>query len=122
MAYVADRVKDSTATTGTGAVTLSGTAASGYQTFATAFPNAPLQVCYCIADQNAGPLWEVGYGTFNGTTGLTRDTVLAGSSGAGTLVNFTSGAEDVFVTEPAAYVNSGTTGVIYMMVIGNVYP
>jgi len=104
MALYADRVKDSTSLTGTGAVTLSGTASAGYQTFATAFGATPQTVAYCIADQT-GSNWEVGTGVFNGTTGLTRVTVLASSSG-GSLVNFTGGTQDVFCTAPAAYLLS----------------
>jgi hypothetical protein len=101
MALYADRVKDSTSLTGTGAVTLSGTASAGYQTFATAFGATPQTVAYCIADQT-GSNWEVGTGVFNGTTGLTRVTVLA-SSNAGALVSFTGGTQDVFNTAPARY-------------------
>jgi len=96
-----DRVKDTTTSTGTGAITLAGVAPTGYQTFATAFGASPITVAYCIADQS-GANWEVGTGTFNGTTGLTRVTVL-GSSNAGSLVNFGAGTKDVFCTAPAAY-------------------
>ena len=101
MALYADRVKDSTSITGTGAVTLSGTAPTGFQSFATAFGASPQTVAYCIADQT-GNNWEVGTGVFDGTTGLTRVTVL-GSSNGGSLVNFTGGTQDVFCTAPAAY-------------------
>ncbi len=101
MALYADRVKDSTSITGTGAITLSGTAPTGFQSFATAFGATPQTVAYCIADQT-GNNWEVGTGVFNGTTGLTRVTVL-GSSNGGSLVNFTGGTQDVFCTAPAAY-------------------
>ena len=101
MALYADRVKDSTSITGTGAITLSGTAPTGFQSFATAFGATPQTVAYCIADQT-GNNWEVGTGVFNGTTGLTRVTVLGSSSG-GSLVNFTGGTQDVFCTAPAAY-------------------
>jgi hypothetical protein len=101
MALYADRVKDSTSITGTGAITLSGTAPTGFQSFATAFGASPQTVAYCIADQT-GNNWEVGTGVFNGTTGLTRVTVL-GSSNGGSLVNFTGGTQDVFCTAPAAY-------------------
>jgi hypothetical protein len=101
MALYADRVKDSTSITGTGAITLSGTAPTGFQSFATAFGATPQTVAYCIADQT-GNNWEVGTGVFNGTTGLTRVAVLASSNG-GSLVNFTGGTQDVFCTAPAAY-------------------
>ena len=118
MALYADRVKDSTSITGTGAVTLSGTAPTGYQTFATAFGSTALTVAYCIQDQpNAitgipGPNWEVGTGVFNGTTGLTRVTVLA-SSNAGALVSFTGGTQDVFCTAPAAYLSLAPVALTY---------
>jgi hypothetical protein len=105
MALYADRVKDSTSITGTGSVTLSGTAPTGFQTFATAFGVSDITVAYCIADQ-IGNNWEVGTGVFNGTTGLTRVTVL-GSSNSGSLVNFTSGTKDVFCTAPAKYLEPG---------------
>jgi len=107
MALYADRVKDSTSITGTGAITLSGTAPTGFQSFATAFGATPQTVAYCIADQT-GNNWEVGTGVFNGTTGLTRVTVL-GSSNGGSLVNFTGGTQDVFCTAPAKYLDTFTS-------------
>lgn len=102
MAYFADRVKDTTTTTGTGAVTLANSAPTGFQTFATALGSTATQVAYCI---ESGAEWEVGQGIFNGTTGLTRDTVFA-SSNAGALVNFSAGTKNVFLTMPAEYANS----------------
>lgn len=94
---VADRVKETTTTTGTGTVTLDG-ASSGYQSFA-AIGNGNTTY-YTIAGQT-GSEWEVGIGTYtsSGTT-LSRDVVLA-SSNSGALVNFSAGAKDVFVTYPA---------------------
>lgn len=107
MSLYADRVKDTTLTTGTGPITLVNTAPTGYQTFATAFGATSQTVAYCIADQT-GSNWEVGTGVFNGTTGLTRVTVL-GSSNSGSLVNFTSGTKDVFCTAPAKYLDTFTS-------------
>ncbi len=97
----ADRVKESTITTGTGALTLAG-AVSGFQTFA-AIGNGNRCV-YCI---DGGSEWEVGLGTYtsSGTT-LSRDTVIA-SSNSNALVNFSSGTKHVFVTTAAR--NSGLT-------------
>jgi hypothetical protein len=105
MALYADRVKDTSVSTGTGAITLANSAPTGFQTFATAFGASAITVAYCIADQT-GNNWEVGTGVFNGTTGLTRVTVL-GSSNSGSLVNFTSGTKDVFCTAPAKYLEPG---------------
>lgn len=92
----ADRVKDTTTTTGTGNVTLSGSAPSGYQAFGTPFAiNDP--ICYTIA---GGAEWEVGIGYLSASTTLVRDRVLR-SSNADALVNFSAGTKDVFCTLPA---------------------
>ena len=92
---VKDRVKETTTTTGTGTVTLSG-AVSGYQSFAV-IGNGN-STYYAIAGTSE---WEVGIGTYtsSGTT-LSRDLVLE-SSNSNNLVNFSAGPKDVFVTYPA---------------------
>jgi hypothetical protein len=96
---VADRVKETTTTTGTGTVTLLG-AAAGFQSFAV-LGNASTTY-YTIADQNGGSNWEVGIGTYtlSGTT-LSRDTILS-SSNSDSVVNFAGGTKDVFVTYPSS--------------------
>lgn len=99
MAFVlADRVQETTTTTGTGTVTLAG-AVSGFQSF-TAVGNGNTTF-YTIAD-SSGSNWEIGIGTYtsSGTT-LSRDTVLS-SSNSGSLVNFGAGTKNVFVTFPAS--------------------
>ena len=109
---LADRVKETTTTTGTGTVTLLG-ASTGFQSFA-AVGNGNTTY-YTIAGQT-GSEWEVGIGTYTsaGTT-LSRTTVLA-SSNSGSLVTFSAGTKDVFVTYPAGYAvastNVGTSGQI----------
>lgn len=94
---VADRVKETTTTTGTGTVTLAG-AVIGFQSFA-AVGNGNVTY-YCISHTTSSE-WEVGVGTYtsSGTT-LSRTTVLASSNG-GSLVNFSAGTKNVFVTYPA---------------------
>lgn len=104
---LADRVKETTTTVGTGTITLDG-ATPGYQSFA-AVGNGNTTY-YTIAGQTTSE-WEVGIGTYtsSGTT-LSRDTVLSSSAG-GAKVTFSAGTKDVFVTQPssrAAYVD-GTT-------------
>ena len=93
-----DRVKETSSTTGTGTITLNG-AVTGFQSFA-AIGNGNTTY-YTISDSSSGS-WEVGIGTYtsSGTT-LSRTTVLA-SSNSGSLVNFTSGTKDVFVTYPSS--------------------
>jgi hypothetical protein len=105
---LADRVKETTTTTGTGTVTLLG-AATGYQSFA-AIGNANTTY-YTIAGQT-GSEWEVGIGTYtsSGTT-LSRDTVLA-SSNSGSLVSFSAGTKDVFCDYPAKRAVIGGEGYI----------
>jgi len=99
MAFVvADRVKETTTTAGTGTITLAG-ASTGFQSFA-AIGNGNTTF-YTIAGQGTSE-WEVGIGTYtsSGTT-LSRDTVLS-SSNSGSKVTFSAGTKDVFVTYPAS--------------------
>lgn len=91
---IADRVKETSTTTGTGTLTLGG-AATGYQTFGTAIGSG--NTCYYAVTLDSA--WEVGLGTV-GTGTLSRDTVLA-SSNSGSLVNFGAGTKEVFATYPA---------------------
>ncbi|HEY7821367.1 MAG TPA: hypothetical protein VIG24_00965, partial [Acidimicrobiia bacterium] len=68
---VKDRVKETTATTGTGALTLAG-AVSGFQTFTTALSDADTTY-YAVREDSTGE-WEVGLGTFTASgTLLSRD-------------------------------------------------
>jgi len=92
---VKDRVQETSTTTGTGTLTLAG-AVTGFQSFSV-IGNANTTY-YAIV---GGAEFEVGLGTYtsSGTT-LSRDTVLE-SSNAGSLVNFSAGTKNVFVTYPA---------------------
>lgn len=96
---VADRVKETTTTAGTGTITLAG-ASTGYQSFAV-IGNGNTTY-YTIAGQTTSE-WEVGIGTYtsSGTT-LSRDTVLSNSLGTTAKINFSAGTKDVFVTYPAS--------------------
>ncbi len=92
---VKDRVQETSTTTGTGTLTLLG-AVSGFQSFSV-IGNANTTY-YAIV---MGTDFEVGIGTYtsSGTT-LSRTTVLE-SSNSGSLVNFSAGTKNVFVTYPA---------------------
>jgi len=105
---LADRVKETTTTVGTGPVTLAG-AATGFQSFAVVGNNNTTY--YTIAGQT-GNEWEVGIGTYatSGTT-LTRTTILANSSATQpSALSFSSGTKDVFITYPAGRSVSGGEG------------
>ena len=73
----ADRVQETTTTTGTGNLTLGG-ATDGYVTFASALDGAECN--YLIAAEDGS--WEVGVGTVTAPSTLSRDTVTASSTGA----------------------------------------
>ncbi len=96
MAKIADRVKETTTTTGTGTYTLAG-AVTGFRAFTSAFSNADV-IEYAVTD---GTNWEVGYGTFtsSGTT-LSRTSIRA-SSNAGAAVSWSAGSKDVWCNAPA---------------------
>ena len=94
-----DRVRETTTTTGTGAVSLGG-AVSGFETFAAGIGNSNT-VYYAIVHRSAAE-FEVGLGTLDGdSSDLTRTTVIS-SSNSDSAVNFASGTKDVFCTLPAS--------------------
>lgn len=109
----ADRVLDTSTTTGTGAFTVSGTPPTGYRTFSAVCATSDT-FWYTIALQN-GAEWEVGLGTYSAANEITRTTVLA-SSNAGNAVNFSAGTKDVFITLAAGRTvqrdNSGNVGAL----------
>jgi len=93
---VKDRVKETTATTGTGTLTLAG-AVTKFQSFSVVGDG---NTTYYAIESGNGSDWEVGIGTYtaSGTT-LSRDTILE-SSNAGSAINL-SGTSTVFCTYPA---------------------
>ena len=96
---LADRVKETSTTTGNGVFTLAG-ATTGFQSFAVI--GNTNTTFYCIAGQGTSE-WEVGIGTYAsaGTT-LTRTTVLSNSSATEpAALSFAAGTKDVFVTYPS---------------------
>ena len=109
MAFVlADRVKETTTTTGTGTVTLLG-ASTGFQSFA--IVGNGNTTYYTIAGQT-GSEWEVGIGTYStsGTT-LARTTVISNSSATQpSALSFSAGTKDVFVTYPAEFTANAIGG------------
>jgi hypothetical protein len=97
---IADRVRETTTTTGTGTINLGG-AVTNFETFAANLSNSDTTY-YAIVDNTNGA-FEVGLGTFS--TGspntLARTTPIA-SSNSNSAVNFGVGTKDVFITTPAS--------------------
>jgi hypothetical protein len=98
---IADRVRESSTTVGTGSIALAG-AVTGYQTFDAVLDTTDTTF-YTFADQG-GANWEVGIGTFTAPSTLARTTILSSSNG-GSIVNFGAGTKDVFISLPASRTN-----------------
>ena len=96
---VADRVKETSTTTGTGTLNLAG-AEPGYQTFVAGIGNG--NTTYYAIVNRATSEFEVGIGTVTdaATDTLSRDTVIS-SSNSDALVNFSAGTKDVICTLPS---------------------
>ncbi len=114
MAYIiADRVKQTTSTQGTGNIALGGSV-TGFQTFFDACGNTD-QFHYAIVHLTNGS-WETGLGTYYTGNTVARS-VLTSSSG-NALVNFASGSKEIFITPVASNIvvkdNTGaiTPGVV----------
>lgn len=96
---VADRVKETSTTTGTGTLNLGG-AEPGYQTFVAGVGTG--NTTYYAIVNRATSEFEVGIGTVTDAAPdtLSRDTVIS-SSNSDTLVNFSAGTKDVICTLPS---------------------
>ncbi|MBU4317084.1 MAG: hypothetical protein KKF30_07400 [Proteobacteria bacterium] len=94
----ADRVKETTATTGTGSYSLAG-AVTGHQAIVAAIGTGNSS-CFCAED---GTGWEVFEGAVTAGTPdiLTRTTILA-SSNAGAAVDWAAGTKNIFLVLPAS--------------------
>ena len=97
-----DRVKETSTTTGTGTLNLSG-AVSGFQTFVAGIGDGNTTY-YAIVNRDEAE-WETGLGTVTdaSTDTLARTTVIA-SSNSDSAVTFSAGTKDVFTTLPASKV------------------
>jgi hypothetical protein len=112
MLKLANRAKMSTATTGTGTLTL-GSAVAGYQSFADAGVANGDVVRYVIEDGNN---WEIGQGTYTSSGTTLSRTVLESSnsdtaislSGSATVL-ITAAAEDVAQVKIDTYTTAGST-------------
>lgn len=91
---IADRVRETSTTTGTGTLTLDG-AVTGFRTFSSAIGNT--NTCYYTITLGAD--YEIGVGTVGAGT-LARTTILK-SSNSNSAVNFGAGTKDVFATYAA---------------------
>jgi len=119
-----DRVKETSTTTGTGTLDLSG-AVTAFETFVAGIGNGNTTY-YAIVNRDEDE-WEVGLGTVTdaSTDTLARTTVIS-SSNSDSAVNFSAGTKDVFCTLPASKIasldtndnltiGSGSAGVDYTL-------
>lgn len=88
----ANRVRDTTTTTGTGAVTVSGSPPSGYKTFADRMSTG--DTCGYVIQHRTANEWEVGIAEYTASNELTRRKVYQ-SSNSDAAVSFAAGTKDV---------------------------
>lgn len=102
MSTYADRVLETSTTTGTGSITLAG-AVTGYRAWNPALA-LNVQTDYVIEGVDASNVptgeWETGTGYLSGATTLVRQIPKAGS--AATPVSFSAGTKRVFISPNAA--------------------
>ena len=90
----ADRVKETSSTTGTGNFTLAG-ATTGFRRFNDSVGSA--NTCYYVITDNTN--YEIGLGTLSNSATLARTTVIT-SSNSNSAVDWGAGTKDVFTTYP----------------------
>jgi hypothetical protein len=98
----ADRVKETSTSTGTGNFTLAG-AATGFRAFSSVCLAG--DTVFYVIDSDSGSEWETGLGTYSATDTLTRTTVHA-SSNSGSAVNFSAGTKNVYISLTGRQINT----------------
>lgn len=102
---IKDRVKETTTTTGTGALTLAG-AVVGFRAFSSVCStNDTCWYALQAVDGGGNPTgdWEVGLGTYSAANTLTRTTIYA-SSNSNAAVSLSGGTKQVWIGPPATMV------------------
>jgi len=112
VSFVADRISQTAANPGSGAVTPSGSVA-GYATFTSALTDGAV-VTIAIESSTPGD-WEVCDATWNGTT-LTRGQISGSSTGS--RVTFTT-TVNVFLTPSARALKNTRSGTARLLAAGN---
>jgi len=112
MSFVADRVSQTAANPGSGAVTPSGSV-TGYATFAAEVPTGSV-VTIAIESTTPGS-WEVCDSVWNGTT-LSRGQI--SDSSTGSRVTFTT-TVNVFLTPSARALKGTRSGTVILRSLGN---
>jgi hypothetical protein len=112
MPTLANRVRVTTSTTGTGTITL-GAAAIGFQSFAAGGVADGDTVRYVIED---GANWEIGSGTY-GSSGPTLTRTVDESSNSGAAISL-SGAATVFISAVAGDIVQPAQAVAYANLLG----
>jgi hypothetical protein len=107
MAVFKDRVQETSTTGGTGTLTLAG-AVAGFRTFLSAYGTTAVVVRYGIYQASTGA-WEVGEGTYTGSTLTLSRTIILASSNAGSVVTFTTATLSVWSDFDASFVNNLAT-------------
>jgi hypothetical protein len=97
----ADRVHQTSTTTGTGNLTLSGTP-TAKQAFSAVLSTG--DTCYGFVANQAANEWEINLFTMQADGTLARGASPLASSNAGALVNFSAGTKDVMLDIPASLV------------------
>lgn len=102
MAVLADLIKETTTTTGTGAITLGGAFSVDFRAF---YPTIPVgSVVPCVIRGRGTGEWEISEATLTAQQTLARTSVKASSNG-GALVNFSAGIKDVSIDLTADLMN-----------------
>lgn len=111
----ADRVKETSTTTGTGTLDLAG-AVAGFQGFVAGVGDGN-ECVYCCED---GTDYEIGIGTVtDAATDTLSRTVILVSSNSGSAVNWGAGTKNVFVTYSADQLTKGHKGYLNGLTLSN---
>lgn len=94
---IADRVADTSITTGTGDIAVSGSAPTNFRTFSVVMAVGDWAYV-CVAHQTSNE-WQVGKYTYSASNTLTLDRFI--SSSTGSQISFSAGTKDVFLDNSA---------------------